>query len=344
MRAQIAATLKSVEFLGAVLFIFSVVFPPFDDLTSVDLSTHMLQHVLIILSGVMIAYPFYRRGAVPSFKSSATPKLVALACAAAIVYWHLPGPWDYAVLNPLFHVLEHFTFLLIGIAIGSVLQVLSASAKITSLLAAFFGHMVYAVILVAPLNYQVYPLYSVGDQAILGWTLLLSGWSFLVGVAYVLRGNPNWLAGLYGGEQSIPPKPKSGRVSRPRTGWVTLTVSLLLALALVGYFVATAAAVYGAPGSPIARGAVVYIVETPVSWQYSPQNIEVVLGVNNTVTWISHSVSYDTVTSNSGEFASGVIAPGGSYSYTFADPGVYTYRCIYHPWMVGTVTVVTSGK
>ena len=87
--------------------------------------------------------------------------------------------------------------------------------------------------------------------------------------------------------------------------------------------------------------AVVYIAETPVSWQYSPQNIRVVLGLNNTVTWVSHSVSYDTVTSDTGVFQSGTIPPGGSFSFTFTKAGTYGYRCIFHPWMTGNVTVLT---
>jgi plastocyanin len=112
---------------------------------------------------------------------------------------------------------------------------------------------------------------------------------------------------------------------------------------LVGYFAVAGAAAYGAPGGS-AAGATVYIVETPVSWQYAPQNIRVVLGVNSTVTWDSHSISYDTVTEDSGLFDSGVIPPGGTYTYAFTSPGVYSYRCIYHPWMAGTVTVLPSTK
>jgi len=89
-------------------------------------------------------------------------------------------------------------------------------------------------------------------------------------------------------------------------------------------------------------GPAVYIVETPVTWNYSPQNITVVIGVNNTVTWVSKSISFDTITSANGLFDSGNIAPGQTYSYTFDAPGVYSYDCAYHPWMVGTVTVLPA--
>jgi plastocyanin len=342
-RGSVIAAMKSTVFLGAIIFLFSVVFPPFDDLTAVDLSVHMLQHVIIVLSGVMIAYPLYRRGTLPSTWPPWTPRIVVIGCAVALVYWHLPGPWDFAVLNPLFHSLEHLTFLLIGIAIGSVLQALSTSAKIAGLFAIFFSHMLYAVILVSSWSNQVYPLYSIGDQATLGWILLLTGWSFLVEVAYILNRNPGWLAGFRGEGQEPHPEPKKSGGSHYRTGPITLAASLLLIVVLLGYFATSAAAVYSAPrGGSSPRVTTVYIAETPVSWQYLPQNVTVVLGVNSTVTWISHSIAYDTITEDSGVFKSGAIAPGGSFTYSFTKPGVYPYRCDFHPWMTGTVTVLAG--
>lgn len=74
---------------------------------------------------------------------------------------------------------------------------------------------------------------------------------------------------------------------------------------------------------------------------YSPQNITVVIGVNNTVTWINNDNAVHTVTDN-GVFDSGYIQPGQSWSYTFTTPGTYEYHCSLHPWMTGTV-IVESG-
>jgi plastocyanin len=261
-----------------------------------------------------------------------------LAASGAIVYWHLPGSWDAAVLNPLVHAAEHLTFLLVGLAIGSFMQALSDSAKITALLAAFFGHMGYAAILVAPWNVQVYPLYSVSDQAVLGWSLLLTGWVFLVGVAYIIRGNPAWLQGFSG--KAVKQGGESpGTTRRKWRDRAVPAVSISLILILVVYFAATSAALASAGGSPPA-GAVVYIVETPISWQYSPQNVVVVIGLNNSVTWVSRSTSYDTITSDAGLFDSGPIQPGGSFSHIFSAPGVYAYHCAFHPWMTGRITVL----
>lgn len=68
---------------------------------------------------------------------------------------------------------------------------------------------------------------------------------------------------------------------------------------------------------------------------YNPSDISVNAGT--TVTWTNNDSTAHTVTSD--EFDSGNIAAGGSFSYTFDEPGTYDYTCTYHPTMQGTVTV-----
>ena len=79
-----------------------------------------------------------------------------------------------------------------------------------------------------------------------------------------------------------------------------------------------------------------------ISHAYSPDPVTVVIGVNNTVTWVNNDSSPHTITSDDGTFGSGNVAPGGVFTYTFTSPGTYRYHCIYHPWMVGTVIVKTK--
>ena len=208
-------------------------------------------------------------------------------------------------------------------------------------MAAFFGHMGYAVVLISPWGYQVYSLYSLSDQVVLGWALLLTGPSLIVGVAYVIARNPDWLGGFAG------PKPAAaGRRKTFLNGirvppWLAPAFSFIFVAVLVVYFASTVYVIGTAPPAP--GGAVVFISETPVSWNYTPQSIRVVLGVNATVTWVSRSIAYDTVTARGGEFSSGAIPPGGTFSYTFTEPGSYEYFCQFHPWMTGTV-VVAAGS
>src|SRR3989441_1760844 len=40
-------------------------------------------------------------------------------------------------------------------------------------------------------------------------------------------------------------------------------------------------------------------------------------------------------------FDSGFLAPNGSYKFTFTTPGTYYYYCVIHPWLHGSVTVLS---
>jgi plastocyanin len=340
---RILRLLGSTELLGFVLFVFAAGFPPFDDATEVDLTLHMLQHVLVIIAGVIIAYPRVGRRLISEGRVGSIPALGLFASTLLILFWHFPVPWDAAVLNPMIHVLEHLSFLLVGVLSGSWLLLLSDSGKIGALFAAFFGHMGYAVALISPWGVQVYPLYSLQNQATLGWVLLLTGPMLVVGVAYVIARNPEWLGGYSKSRVGPLARRKTflNKVKTPR--WLAPSLTFLLVAILVGYFATTAYAL-GTAQQPTGNGTTIFIVETPVSWQYSPQNIKVVVGVNATITWVSHSISYDTVTDRSGAFGSGPIAPGQIFAHTFQSPGVYSYYCMYHPWMTGTVTVEAATQ
>ena len=97
-----------------------------------------------------------------------------------------------------------------------------------------------------------------------------------------------------------------------------------------------------APAGSSVQVSIVQGATNPSTIGFSPDNITVVLGVNNTVTWTNNDISIHTVTSNSGAFSSGYMNPGDTFSYTFTAPGVYEYHCQIHPWMVGYVTVLAG--
>jgi plastocyanin len=77
---------------------------------------------------------------------------------------------------------------------------------------------------------------------------------------------------------------------------------------------------------------------------FTPTHIQVVLGT--TVTWtnqdnVPHNVtiSPDVITT-SPNWASALLYPGQSFSYTFTSRGTFQYHCQEHPSiMIGTVTV-----
>src|SRR5208282_3798201 len=75
---------------------------------------------------------------------------------------------------------------------------------------------------------------------------------------------------------------------------------------------------------------------------YTPANITVVIGVNNTVKWTNNDNMPHTVTAVDGSFDSGNLNRGKLFVYTFTKPGRFVYYCTYHPWMGGTVTVLPA--
>lgn len=84
---------------------------------------------------------------------------------------------------------------------------------------------------------------------------------------------------------------------------------------------------------------------------YSPGNITVVIGVNNTVVWTNndtnnggtdHTVTSKSVPAGAASFDSGIMKEGATFSQTFTVPGTYEYHCTIHSWMQGSVIVLAS--
>ena len=74
---------------------------------------------------------------------------------------------------------------------------------------------------------------------------------------------------------------------------------------------------------------------------FSPANITVILGVNNTVVWTNHDSTTHTVVALDNSY-SATLAPGQTFTHTYTTPGVYKYHCTIHPWMTGSVTVLAA--
>ena len=89
----------------------------------------------------------------------------------------------------------------------------------------------------------------------------------------------------------------------------------------------------------INSGAVIIDNPEPIT----PKTVTVVLGVNNTVTWINnddtaHSVTPDHKTDYF-QGSPGVMRPGESHTFTFTKEGIYDYHGQHGPWLTGTVIV-----
>lgn len=86
------------------------------------------------------------------------------------------------------------------------------------------------------------------------------------------------------------------------------------------------------------------IVDYPLpvmEWAYAPAVITVAPG--SWVTWSNAGSETHTVTPFDSSFDSGELGPSEGFSWFFDTPGTYQYTCTLHPWMVGTVAVVTDG-
>jgi plastocyanin len=76
---------------------------------------------------------------------------------------------------------------------------------------------------------------------------------------------------------------------------------------------------------------------------FNPQNITVMIGVNNTVVWKNEDTHNQAILGPSGLFNSGNITQGHSWNYTFSSTGTYPYTDPNYEWLNGTITVVSGS-
>jgi plastocyanin len=125
--------------------------------------------------------------------------------------------------------------------------------------------------------------------------------------------------------------------------WILIALAAVALLVLVGIAAALALPLQqplGGGNATLTGGSVAMPsgVGSNTKLNYSPAVITVIIGKNNTVTWVNQDTSTHTVTATDNSFNSGDIKSGASWSHTFSTPGNYTYYCLYHSgWMKGTV-------
>ena len=89
----------------------------------------------------------------------------------------------------------------------------------------------------------------------------------------------------------------------------------------------------GATPAPIPASATVDLS----NFSFSPATLTVKVG--DTVAWTNKDPVAHTVTSDSGLFNSGDLAPSATFSFTFSNAGTFTYHCAIHTYMKGTIVV-----
>ena len=86
-----------------------------------------------------------------------------------------------------------------------------------------------------------------------------------------------------------------------------------------------------------ARAADTGFVAKIANFAFAPPTITVHAG--GAVTWTNADDDPHTVYADNGAFKSQALDTGDSFTQTFANPGVYSYHCSLHPYMVGKVVV-----
>jgi plastocyanin len=83
---------------------------------------------------------------------------------------------------------------------------------------------------------------------------------------------------------------------------------------------------------------------TPKTWSVAIEDFyfepaDAAIQPGDTIMWTNEGSSPHTVTSDDGQFDSGVLNPGDTFSVTFTGgDGTLTYHCKIHPSMTGSVS------
>jgi cytochrome c oxidase assembly factor CtaG len=131
-RARIFGGLRRPAFVGGIVILFFVLISPFDALDDQLFSAHMAQHLVLLMiapplllfgrpaMACLWAFPLPARRAIgrvwnrfgvkPIVHALMSPLFVWILCSAVLWFWHLPGPYGWAVANEPVHALEHVCF------------------------------------------------------------------------------------------------------------------------------------------------------------------------------------------------------------------------------------------
>lgn len=124
---------SAASFAGGMIALIAALMSPLDELADQLQAAHMVQHLLLIVvvpplvllgepvRGLVWGLPGSMRRKVPrlwrnrviatSMSILVTPSIAFALHAAALVIWHMPGPYDSAVHSDLLHAAEHLCFL-----------------------------------------------------------------------------------------------------------------------------------------------------------------------------------------------------------------------------------------
>lgn len=124
--------------------------------------------------------------------------------------------------------------------------------------------------------------------------------------------------------------------------WSLALVFGALLLAGCGASTASGTGANNTPSAPTATkpAATVKVKVVEKDEKYGFDTTMLTVAVGTTVEWTNATDAPHTVTSDTGStLASPTIDPKGTFSFTFTQPGTYSYHCTLHPYMKATIVV-----
>jgi plastocyanin len=127
--------------------------------------------------------------------------------------------------------------------------------------------------------------------------------------------------------------------------FVTMVIFMIVMMggAMGGMMSGAMGGMMGGGSNPADEAAVEGVTQVrQQDFAFAPANI--IVDEGTTVTWTNRDSVGHTVTSDGGgELQSPLLGQKETFSYTFDEPGRYSYFCSPHPYMKGLVTVREAG-
>jgi len=141
-RSRIFGVLRIASFAAGILTLFIALISPLDALDDQLFSAHMVQHLLLMMVAAPLlvysrpamaflwAFPLSTRrvigrlwiggGLHRGVQALMSPLVVWMLCSIVLWFWHLPGPYGWALANEGVHALEHSCFFITALMFWSL--------------------------------------------------------------------------------------------------------------------------------------------------------------------------------------------------------------------------------
>ena len=142
VRLRIFGGLRCASFAAGLATLFGALISPFDSLDDQLFSAHMLQHLILLMVAPpllifgrpalaflwafrlparrMIGRTWVRTGLQRAVQTLMCPLIVWILCSAVLWFWHLPGPYGWALESASVHAFEHACFFLTSLMFWSL--------------------------------------------------------------------------------------------------------------------------------------------------------------------------------------------------------------------------------